>query len=147
MEDLFDAGYVVFIILIFVFSIIKNMAKNKKRPPAQPPKKKPPIAPEGQVSGDFIERKLAELLGLDVSTPATPKPKSVVQPIPESVPPTSQTRAIPESSEFSMIQKKEKPKKKKRVPPKKSYPPSLHDRIIWAEILAPPRSRRRGRVI
>lgn len=154
MDDLFDNGYVVFILVIFLFSIIKNLAKAKKSPPL-PPQKGPaparpmpaagPAAPARPTAEDFIERKLAELLGLDVP-PAPPAPA----PAPKPVRPPS----------FSSEGEKSRTSETRPAGPTREVLPhaasvikqkpaamSMRERFIWAEILAPPRARRRGRVI
>jgi hypothetical protein len=149
MDDFFEIGYVIFIIVIFLFSIIKNMAKSKKQQPAPHQKAHPlnapqrPATPQRPTADDFIERKLAELLGLDVPAAVPPKP----QPVRPPVPPRETFRLIPSASPVAGGVNAADVQNERVLPGRKMNQQSFRERIIWAEILAPPRARRRGRAV
>jgi len=166
MDDVFDIGYVIFILVIFLFSIIKNLAKAKKSPqvptqnrpmPQRPLSQRPlpqqpfpaagPVAPTKPAAEDFIERKLAEFLGLDV--PAAPP---VPAPVPKPVRPPSFSREgekpeVRATRPASPAPSREVVPKAASLLSQKPAQMSMRERFIWAEILAPPRARRRGRAI
>lgn len=161
MDDVFDIGYVIFILVIFLFSIIKNLAKAKKSPqvptqnrpvPQRPLPQRPfpaagPVAPTKPAAEDFIERKLAELLGLDVSA-APPVPAPAPKPVrPPSFSREGEKPKVRETRPASPAPSREVAPKAASLLNQKPAQMSMRERFIWAEILAPPRARRRGRAI
>jgi len=166
MDDVFDIGYVIFILVIFLFSIIKNLAKAKKSPqvptqnrplsqrplPQRPLPQRPfppagPVAPTKPAAEDFIERKLAELLGLDVP-PVPPQPVPPPKPAqPASVSREREKPQVRETRPTSPAPSREVAHKAASLLNQKPAQMTMRERFIWAEILAPPRARRRGRAI
>jgi len=155
MEDLFDIGYVVFIILLFLFSFLRNIGKKKKKaPPARPqPRASRPPQREGETPADVFKKELAKFLGLaeeqpEKPPPPTPKPRLTTQTPPTTFKPVKTPASMPESiSEQPSAEYPVKPVKPRFISLQRKSRESIRERIIWAEILGPPKSRRRGRTI
>jgi hypothetical protein len=171
MEDLFDVGYIVFIIIIFVFSAIKNVMKQKGKMQQRPTIPRPPTSqsrPQTQrppqpkdTPAQVLQRELERMLGFEeekpppvVHQPGIPKPTPVRSPDtryrigePEPVKPASKPTEREKPKPYKKIEKRPLTSKPMRqiVP---AFPVgSLRERIIWAEILGPPKAKKRKRTI
>ena len=153
MDDIGEILYILFIIIIFIISAIRKGKKTKSSLPVPKPKSSTltPIK-RNLTPAELIERELAKMLGVEkeptpIPTRTKPKPYFPAPPlIPEqtrmSKIPTRTKKATPKIKLADRQQEMESDMN--RLSSQLSF---IQERIIWAEILGPPKALRHGRIV
>lgn len=149
MDELFENGYLIIALIVFIYSVLKKFFGAKKPAPQKPVRKPltsaPPITHQAPTPAEMLKRELAEYLGIEEEV-VTVKPTYTDSPAKEPEPVPQKLKRKESLIPIQKIVRKQQPVEIIKTPPKtKSV--SLRERIIWAEILGPPKSKRRGRTI
>lgn len=154
-----DLLYFIFIIIIFIISMINKAMKEKKAPPPRPAAKspRPPAkAAQNESVEDVLKRELSDIFGIPQPPPEKKVPIKKVPPkvqAAKTIVSESQRRAEKfEKSSFPSTEAAVVPERRKldKVPEEKTATASaievelnsLQERLIWAEILGQPRALR-----
>ncbi|MCK5740395.1 hypothetical protein KAH55_14495 [bacterium] len=148
MEDIFDSLYVVVAIVIFVSSIVRNRLKKQQQKTVKKPitQSRPVVIPQPNKAGpvirsakptsefEAVREELAELFGIRSPKPSVPNRQSVQAEI--AVPVVKPKKVtVPEK----VIVREEEVQPSWQFNRDRS---AWQQRIIWTEILGPPKSKR-----
>lgn len=165
-----DVLYFIFLLIVFIVSLINKALKQKKTPPPRPTKKVSQTPSKVEKPGsarDIFARELSELLGIPEQQGKTEiqtkKIQPKIQPKPDSpsIASESQQRddvfaksAFSSSQPVSKVEKKipltdmETKKKREVIHDDEVTTKLFQERLIWAEILGLPKAlRHRHRII